>query len=345
MIFEDRFTVRAPIERVWAFLRDAERVARCIPGVERIEVLDDRRYQVVAGASVSFLSLSFALDVTVTEVDEPRRLVSVAKGQDARLKERVNLTSELRLEAAGPAETVLAYGSTSGSPASWRRWGSVSSRARPARWPRPSPRTCAPGSRRSERGMRIGVAGQRNFRCIDLSVPLENFSMDRDSPHIFYWDHHEGGRRTAKGQGFDPDLLPDGFGLSAEDVTLNTHTGTHMDSPWHYGPTCGGSPARGIDEIPLEWCFGDGVVLDLTHRRPGELITVADLETAVAAIGYRIKPYDIVLIRTDATKRYRKADFMVSQPGMGRTERCGSSTRASRCAGSTPGASTVRSPT
>jgi kynurenine formamidase len=166
--------------------------------------------------------------------------------------------------------------------------------------------------------MKAGTAGRRGFRCIDLSVPLENYSMDRDSPHIFYWDHHEGGRRTAKNNGFDPDLLPDGFGLSAEDVTLNTHSGTHMDSPWHYGPTCGGSPARGIDEIPLEWCFGDGVVLDLTHRKPGELITVADLEQAVAAIDYRIKPYDIVLIRTDATKRYRKHDFMVSQPGMGR---------------------------
>jgi kynurenine formamidase len=166
--------------------------------------------------------------------------------------------------------------------------------------------------------MKAGAAGRRSFRCIDLSVPLENYSMDRDSPHIFYWDHHEGGRRTAKNNGFDPDLLPDGFGLSAEDVTLNTHSGTHMDSPWHYGPTCGGSPARGIDEIPLEWCFGDGVVLDLTHRKPGELITVSDLEQAVAAIDYRIKPYDIVLIRTDATKRYRKHDFMVSQPGMGR---------------------------
>ncbi len=166
--------------------------------------------------------------------------------------------------------------------------------------------------------MKAGAAGRRSFRCIDLSVPLENYSMDRDSPHIFYWDHHEGGRRTAKNNGFDPDLLPDGFGLSAEDVTLNTHSGTHMDSPWHYGPTCGGSPARGIDEIPLEWCFGDGVVLDLTHRKPGELITVADLEQAVAAIDYHIKPYDIVLIRTDATKRYRKHDFMVSQPGMGR---------------------------
>jgi carbon monoxide dehydrogenase subunit G len=109
VIFEDRFTVRAPIERVWSFLRDAEQVASCVPGVERIDVHDDRRYHVVVGSSVSFLTLSFALDVTVTDVDEPRRLVSVAQGVDARLRERVKLTSELRLEPAGPEETVVGY--------------------------------------------------------------------------------------------------------------------------------------------------------------------------------------------------------------------------------------------
>ena len=55
-------------------------------------------------------------------------------------------------------------------------------------------------------------------RFIDLSLPLENFSMDRDSPHIFYWDHHEGGRRTAKAQGFDPDQIPDGSKASYEEM-------------------------------------------------------------------------------------------------------------------------------
>jgi uncharacterized protein len=109
VIFEDRFTVRAPIERVWNFLRDAERVASCVPGVEQIDVIDDRRYHVVVGASVSFLTLSFPLDVTVTDVDEPRRLVSVAQGVDARLRERVKLTSELRLDPSGPEETVVGY--------------------------------------------------------------------------------------------------------------------------------------------------------------------------------------------------------------------------------------------
>ena len=109
MIFEDRFTVRAPVERVWAFLRDPQQVARCIPGAERIEVIDDRHYQVVAGARVSFLSVSFAMNVTVTEIEEPIRLVSLAEGMDARIKERVKLRSTLTLEPRGAETTDVSY--------------------------------------------------------------------------------------------------------------------------------------------------------------------------------------------------------------------------------------------
>ena len=109
MIFEDRFTVRAPVADVWAFLRDPQRVASCIPGTERIEVIDDRHYHVVAGARVSFLSVSFALTVAVTEIEEPLRLVSVAEGMDARIKERVKLSSTLTLEPRGPAATEVTY--------------------------------------------------------------------------------------------------------------------------------------------------------------------------------------------------------------------------------------------
>jgi uncharacterized protein len=37
------FEVRATPERVWAFLSDMREVGRCVPGVEGVEVLDDRR--------------------------------------------------------------------------------------------------------------------------------------------------------------------------------------------------------------------------------------------------------------------------------------------------------------
>lgn len=109
MVFEDSFTVRAPVEDVWAFLRDPERVAPCIPGTERIEVIDDRHYRVVAGARVSFLSVSFAMNVTVTEIEEPLRLVSVAEGIDGRIKERVKISSALTLAPRDAATTDVSY--------------------------------------------------------------------------------------------------------------------------------------------------------------------------------------------------------------------------------------------
>jgi len=154
------------------------------------------------------------------------------------------------------------------------------------------------------------------MRCIDLSLPLENYSMDRDSPHIFYWDHHEGGRRTAKNHGFDPDQIPDGFGLSAEDVTLNTHTGTHIDAPWHYGPTSGGAPAKTIDEIPLERCIGPGVVLAMTHKADNDPITVADIESALAKTGAALTEDTIVLIRTGRDKLLGTKAYWKTGTGM-----------------------------
>jgi carbon monoxide dehydrogenase subunit G len=109
MIFEDRFTVRAPVEKVWAFLRDPQQVGQCIPGTERIDVVDDRHYRVVAGARVSFLSVSFAMNVEVTEIEEPVRLVSVADGMDSRIKERVKLSSTLTLEPRSEDTTDVSY--------------------------------------------------------------------------------------------------------------------------------------------------------------------------------------------------------------------------------------------
>ena len=62
---------------------------------------------------------------------------------------------------------------------------------------------------------------------------------------------------------------------------MNAHSGTHVDAPWHYFPTVGGKRARTIDEMPLEWFYGDGVVLDMRHKPGGSAITISDLEQAL----------------------------------------------------------------
>ncbi len=157
-----------------------------------------------------------------------------------------------------------------------------------------------------------------SVQIIDLSLPLQNFSYSPNGPQITYYDHAEGARRLGKQLGVSPEAFPDSLGLATETLTLFTHCSTHMDAPYHYGPTSEGEPALTIDEVPLDWCYGDGVVLDLTHKKAGELISAVEIEQAVALLNYTIKAGDIILIRTDAYKRFQQPDYDSAAPGMSR---------------------------
>ena len=160
-------------------------------------------------------------------------------------------------------------------------------------------------------------------RIIDLSIAIEaDLPSDPPQmvPEIEYWDHRKGAEhmKTFFPEAKDEDL-PSGLGWAIEFIRLSTHSGTHLDAPWHYHPTTNrGEPARTIDQIPLEWCFSDGVVLDFSDRQDGYLVTPADLEEALARIRYALKPLDIVLIRTDADRHWGTARYLVSGCGMGR---------------------------
>ena len=159
------------------------------------------------------------------------------------------------------------------------------------------------------------------FRLIDLSVPLEHRAASEPLPaHIRYARHGgEGLQQVRHFFGIRPEDLvwSNGLGWAVEEVQAITHTGTHVDAPYHYGPTSEGRPARTIDQVPLEWCFAPGVVLDVRHKATGEFITVADLEAALQRIDFRLRPFDIVLLHTGAHKRLGSPNYF-AQPGLGR---------------------------
>lgn len=159
-------------------------------------------------------------------------------------------------------------------------------------------------------------------RFIDLSVSVQNVPMESNAVVIRYITHAELARSRAKGFGFpDVSYFPEGIHCASESITqISTHSGTHLDAPWHYGPKVAGQPAKTIDEIPLEWCYGDGVVLDFHDAPRGHNITLEEVQSEVSHLekeGYELKPMDIVLIRTDHTTRYLyHTDFEETHPGM-----------------------------
>jgi kynurenine formamidase len=160
-----------------------------------------------------------------------------------------------------------------------------------------------------------------SVRLIDLSVPLEHASASEPVPAQIRYARHdgEGLRQMQQFLGVKPQDLAwsGGLGWAVEEVQAITHTGTHVDAPYHYGPTSEGRPARTIDQVPLEWCFAPGVVLDVRHMAAGEFITVADLEAALQRISYHLRPLDIVLLHTGADQRLGSCDYF-AQPGLGR---------------------------
>jgi kynurenine formamidase len=159
------------------------------------------------------------------------------------------------------------------------------------------------------------------FRMIDLSVPLASNAPSEPMPAQIHYVRHDGEGLQQMQQFFGArpeDLIwSGGMGWALEEIRAITHTGTHVDAPSHYGILSEGKPSRTIDQVPLEWCFAPGVVLDMRHKAAGKFILIADLEDALARINYRLRPLDIVLLQTGADQRLESPDYF-AQPGLGR---------------------------
>ncbi len=154
------------------------------------------------------------------------------------------------------------------------------------------------------------------MKIFDLSVPTEESPSEPLPLKVVHEGHAQSAPQMAGF--FDATLadLPEGLGWANDHVQMNAHAGTHVDAPFHYYPTCGGERARTIDELPLEWFYGDGVVLDMRHKPRGGLIEVDDLSAALARIGYTLKPGDIVMIHTGADKHWGQAEYFHAGAGM-----------------------------
>jgi kynurenine formamidase len=140
------------------------------------------------------------------------------------------------------------------------------------------------------------------MRFVDLSAPIRQSPADTLEPlrtDIEYSDHTEGARQIEALLGVPSPLLRDGEGWAVETFTrFGTHNSTHVDAPWHYNSRIQGERAQTIDELPLDWFFGPGVVLDVTAKGDGESVDVVDLGAELARVGHELAERDIVLLRT-----------------------------------------------
>jgi uncharacterized protein len=67
---EERFEVKAPVERVWKYLIDPQRVVQCLPGAELLELREDKTFLGAIKVKVGPLSMSYKGQGKFTEINE-----------------------------------------------------------------------------------------------------------------------------------------------------------------------------------------------------------------------------------------------------------------------------------
>ena len=164
-------------------------------------------------------------------------------------------------------------------------------------------------------------------RFIDISVALKaGIRSDPPDmlPQIEYLDHHRTAPGLAAFMGVDVSDLPGGEYAAIERASITTHSGTHLDAPYHFFSTQdhalvpGGRASLRIDEVPLDWCFQPGVKLDFRGFEDGYVVTPADVEAELERIGHVLAPLEIVVVNTRAGAAYGSDDYVDTGCGMGK---------------------------
>ncbi|KUL39448.1 cyclase family protein [Actinoplanes awajinensis] len=143
------------------------------------------------------------------------------------------------------------------------------------------------------------------MRIIDLSTPIDATVWEPNPTEHTVLSPAEGAVHMAEsmrenhGLDFDPAVLPDGELLSLDTLRLTTHTGTHVDAPSHYGSITEYGPPRHIDQMPLNWFFRPGLVLDVSDAPVGT-VGADRLRQAFDHAGRAPEPMDVVLLHTGA---------------------------------------------
>lgn len=95
---EERFTVRAPIERVWSHLVDPRQVVCWLPGAELTEVVDERTFHGAVKVRVGPVTVAYRGRVVLAEVDPvAHRVKMLGEGRETGGAGSARMTVESRL--------------------------------------------------------------------------------------------------------------------------------------------------------------------------------------------------------------------------------------------------------
>ncbi len=109
MEIDEKFTVPAPIRKVWEFIIDPGKMGPCVPGFVSAKQLDDKTYEAVVGVKVGFFKLKMKSVTKFVEFEPPRHLKTSGDGHDWLKAGQFHQDSTIDLREISPRETEVHY--------------------------------------------------------------------------------------------------------------------------------------------------------------------------------------------------------------------------------------------
>jgi carbon monoxide dehydrogenase subunit G len=83
MKFEGNLIITRPVEAVWEFLWDVEKLSRCIPGCQGVKTIKEReKYELKIKDSVGPITVQFEMLADVKKLDPLKRIEIAMEGKD-----------------------------------------------------------------------------------------------------------------------------------------------------------------------------------------------------------------------------------------------------------------------
>jgi uncharacterized protein len=82
MLMEGKFTIKAPIQKLWETLLNPETLLSCIPGAEKIERIDEKTFDCVVKQKVGPISVKFKFKSVLSKVEPPTHIEVDGEGED-----------------------------------------------------------------------------------------------------------------------------------------------------------------------------------------------------------------------------------------------------------------------
>src|SRR4030042_2422290 len=109
VIIEGKFKLKAPIQKVWDMTLQPGTLAACVPGAEKIVQVDEKTYDCLVKQSVGPISVKLQFQVVITEMDPPKYVKAVGRGEVLGKMGTFNVILEVHLNQLTPQEVEVDY--------------------------------------------------------------------------------------------------------------------------------------------------------------------------------------------------------------------------------------------